>query len=94
MSETSLFSARSERVEWLLAIVGDELRHATESHPPMHSPHEGHSVIREELEELWAHVKSDTGQSAEAGVEAFQVAAMALRYVHDLLVDQGPPYGD
>ena len=51
----------------------------------MNSPHEGHSVIREELDvELWEHVCHDTGRSPEARREAMQVAAMALRYIIDL----------
>lgn len=61
-----------------------ELHRAIERHGPMNSPHEGHSVILEELDELWDHVKADTGRSPEARHEALQVAAMALRYIVDL----------
>lgn len=64
--------------------TGDELLRAMSHHPPMHSPHEGHSVIREELDELWDHVKADTGTTPQARKEAIQIAAMALRYVMDL----------
>jgi hypothetical protein len=53
----------------------------------MHSPHEGHSVIREEFEELWRHVCEDTGQTLPARAEAIQLAAMAIRYVVDLCED-------
>jgi hypothetical protein len=70
--------------------LADELDRAMTQHAPMHSPHEGHSVIREELDvELWEHVCHDTGRSAEARQEAMQVAAMALRYILDL-IDVGP----
>jgi hypothetical protein len=66
--------------------LADELDRAMTKHPtPMHSPHEGHSVIREELDpELWEHVCHDTGRSPGARHEALQVAAMALRYILDL----------
>jgi hypothetical protein len=66
--------------------LADELDRAMTKHPPMHSPHEGFSVIREELDpELWAQVCADTGRSPEARHEALQVAAMALRYILDLI---------
>lgn len=64
--------------------IGDviaEVRKAEAKHAPMHSAHEGHSVIREELEELWDHVKADTGYTEEAYAEAVQVAAMGIRYM-------------
>lgn len=71
------------RVLW---DVGREVAAARAKHPPMHSPHEGHSVIREELDtELWEHVCADTGRSPEARKEAIQVAAMAVRYILDLI---------
>lgn len=69
------------------AIFNDlrrELGAAIAKHASMHSPHEGHSVIREELEELWEHVRADTGQGALARKEALQVAAMGIRYAYDL----------
>lgn len=75
----------SARVDEQLAAVRDEVIRAIEKHPPMHSPHEGHSVIREELQELWAHVRADTGRSAGARHEAIQVAAMGVRYLMDLV---------
>lgn len=76
------------RLDRALGTMRDELLAAMTKHAPMHSPHEGHSVIREELEELWEHVRSDTGQSRAARKEAFQVAAMGLRYALDLCSDE------
>ena len=72
----------------------DELREevglARAKHAPMHSPHEGWAVIREELDpELWEHVCRDTGRSPEARHEALQVAAMGVRYILDL-IDEVP----
>jgi len=77
-----------ELVEALIAGVMDrverEVRASMRKHRPMYSPHEGHSVIREELDELWDHVKADTGTSYEGGKEAVQVAAMGIRYLIDV----------
>jgi len=69
-----------------LAIIDlrDELLRAFAKHPPMNSAHEGHSVIREELDELWDHVKQDTGGGDAARKEALQIAAMGLRYAVDV----------
>jgi hypothetical protein len=64
--------------------LSDALDKAMTRHAPMHSPHEGHSVIREELDELWEHVRADTGRSVDARKEAIQIAAMGLRYALDL----------
>lgn len=64
--------------------LADALDAAMTRHAPMHSPHEGHSVIREELDELWEHVRADTGRTAAARKEAIQIAAMGLRYALDL----------
>ncbi len=64
--------------------VEDELFEAVRQFPPFNSPHEGYAVIREELEELWEHAKSNTGLSPEALQEAIQVATMAVRYFIDL----------
>ena len=74
----------------VLDEASSELARAIDKFGPMTSPHEGISVIREEFEELWDHVKRDTGRTAEARAEAIQLAAMALRYANDLCVDQTP----
>lgn len=69
----------------IILDVAREVERAEAKWPPMHSPHEGHSVIREECEELWDHVRADTGKTAEARKEAIHVAAMAVRYIRDLI---------
>lgn len=61
-----------------------ELHRAMTKFAPMASPHEGWAVIREELDELWEHVRANTGRTDEARIEAIQIAAMALRYASDL----------
>lgn len=77
---------RESQIVWgILGEVKSEVDKAVAKHAPMNSPHEGSSTIREEFEELWEHVKSDTGTTPEARKEAVQVAAMAVRYILDLI---------
>ena len=64
--------------------VAEELASAQSKFDPMHGPHEGWAVIREELDELWEHVRDNTGRSRAARHEAIQIAAMALRYANDV----------
>lgn len=71
-------------IDQLAREVAATLRQAQAKHARMHSPHEGWSVIFEELEELREHVRGDTGTTSDARKEAMQVAAMAMRYVVDL----------
>jgi broad specificity phosphatase PhoE len=68
----------------LFSYLETELRKARNKFPDFNSPHEGYAVIAEEVEELWEHVKANTGRSEDALEEAIQVAAMALRYALDL----------
>ena len=77
---------RESQLVWgILSEIKSEVDKAVAKHAPMNSPHEGSSAIREEFEELWEHVKSDTGRTPEARKEAVQVAAMAVRYILDLI---------
>lgn len=66
--------------------VDHELRSAVEAYPAFNSAHEGHSVIREEFEELWDEVKVRQGRRDVAKMrhEAIQLAAMAIRFVMDV----------
>lgn len=68
----------------LIDDLREELIRASRKHRPMASPHEGYAVILEELDELWEHVRADTGHSEDARKEALQIAAMGLRYALDL----------
>lgn len=72
------------RIDRVLGEIKIELVKSMTKHAPMHSPHEGSSVIREEFEELWEHVMADTGRTPAARKEALQVAAMGVRYALDL----------
>lgn len=53
---------------------------------PFQSPHEGYAVILEEMDELKEHVwRNQTKRDIEAMTkEAIQVAAMAVRFIHDV----------
>lgn len=68
----------------VLREVHNEAHRAMDKHAPMHSAHEGISVLREELDELWDEVKADRGYQDSARKEAIQIAAMAVRYVLDV----------
>ena len=67
----------------VLAEVGVELRRARALHDPMHSPHEGYAVLKEEVDELWEAIKDNDPTAAR--VEAIQVAAMAVRFLLDVV---------
>lgn len=69
------------RLDKILAEVRVELEKAIKKHGGMCSAHEGHSVIREELDELWDEVKADRGYQDSARKEAIQVAAMGVKYI-------------
>ncbi len=74
-----------------LAEVGEELKRARAKFPAMHSGHEGWAAIKEELDELWDHIRSWKGEAygAEARKEAIQVAAMGVRFASDICpIDQ------
>jgi hypothetical protein len=73
-----------DRLEEIIDMLRNEVAAAMRKHRSMASPHEGHSVIREEVDELWEHVRADTGDTPEARKEALQVAAMGIRYAMDL----------
>ena len=64
-----------------LSDIATEVEQAVARYPGFNSAHEGHSVVQEEYEELWEHVKADTGYSEAAYKEAMQLAAMAVRYM-------------
>ena len=76
----------------LLAVIDQELDKATSRFDRFNSPHEGWAVIREELDELWEHVRGNTGRDEPAMIEAVQIATMALRYVYDLGEDAPLPH--
>lgn len=72
----------------LVYEVYGEVERAQDSHHPMHSAHEGYSVILEEVDELWDEVKLNPRKNPQRNAtmrkEAIQVAAMAIRFVLDV----------
>jgi hypothetical protein len=76
-----------QRIKNLIEAVEDELRNAISQHPPMNSAHEGYAVLLEELDELKQEVwkKPAMRSKVRMAEEAIQIAAMAIRFVHDLL---------
>jgi hypothetical protein len=74
-----------DKIRRISEEIAAEATRAATIHAPLHSPHEAISVIREEFEELWDHVKADTGLSKDARKEAVQLGAMALRYILNLI---------
>lgn len=67
------------------SLVMNELSRA-QVWPAMNSAHEGYSVLAEEVDELWDHIKVKQGNRniPEMTYEAVQVAAMALRFIIDV----------
>ena len=63
-------------------VVLQELKRATEKFGAFNSTHEGISVLREEYLELEKEVFWGENPAC-MGAEAIQVAAMALRFLHD-----------
>ena len=70
----------------LIDDITIELEHAQAKFPPFHTPHEGYAVILEELDELWELCRVNRGRTLQAREEAIQIAAMAIRYVADLIL--------
>jgi NTP pyrophosphatase (non-canonical NTP hydrolase) len=64
-----------------------EYTDASCSHPPFHSAHEGFAVLKEEVDELWDEVKKNpkTRDPEALKKEAIQIAAMALRFLVDVV---------
>lgn len=76
----------------IIGEVMNELVSAVMDFPPMHSGHEGFAILKEEVDELWDEVRakndgSDQDRTARMRKEAIQVAAMALRFIHDVCGD-------
>lgn len=72
------------------AFVYQEFTDACRAFGPFASPHEGYAIMLEEMDELWEEVKGNkvAGAHERQIEEAKQVAAMAIRYIVDI-VKQG-----
>lgn len=69
----------------VLNELRNELERAIIKHAAGTTPHHCLGTIEEEVHELREHVYRDTGRTPEARKEAIQIAAMAVRYIVDLI---------
>ncbi len=71
-----------------ILLISIEYDKATQKFLPFNSPHEGYAVILEEVDELWEEIKSKESTSQSMADEAIQIAAMALRFLIDLTLEE------
>ncbi len=71
------------RLRVIIDAVVEEFVKASAANGRFHGPHEGYGVLLEEVDELWDNIKCNAPPS-EHYAEAKQVAAMAIRYMHDV----------
>lgn len=66
--------------------VCKEVQSATGNWPAFNSAHEGYAVLKEEVDELWDHVKTNQKRRDLPAMykEAIQVAAMAMRFASEV----------
>lgn len=74
------------RLSDILRGIDREVRRASKTHAPLHSLHEGHSVIQEEFEEFWDEVKRRHPDMRLVYAELKQTAAMCVRLMHDVVM--------
>lgn len=67
-------------------LVLEEYFKATKRFGSFKSAHEGYAVLLEEVDELWEEVKKKKGKRKTKKMleEAIQIAAMAIRFAHDI----------
>jgi hypothetical protein len=75
----------------ILAQVSRELTSATAKFGAFASAHEGYAVLLEEVDELWAEVRSREASVERMREEAIQVAAMAIRFIVDICEPEPEP---
>lgn len=70
--------------------VEEEINSAQASWPPFNSAHEGFAVLKEEVDELWAHVMTNQKRRDIEAMrkEAIQVAAMACRFALEVCSEE------
>jgi hypothetical protein len=76
-------SIEQARLDMIWGMLTGELDGALAGFKPFSSAHEGYAIILEEVEELWAEVMSNNLPNARK--EALQVAAMAVRFLVDIV---------
>lgn len=74
-------------IDNLYKEIFNEFLRASKNYPMFSNEYEGYAIILEELDELWEVVKlkqSNPERLVKCRKECIQVAAMALRFLHDM----------
>jgi len=84
-SLAALSEVNAKILQASLAAVS-EAQQAILDWPPFNSAHEGFCVLKEEVDELWDHIKTNQKKRDLVAMrkEAIQVAAMALRFAAEV----------
>lgn len=61
-----------------------EVLRASRLYRKHNSPHEAYAILKEEVDEFWDEVKKEIHDNAAMRKELIQIAAMAMRTIHDL----------
>ena len=79
------------KINAIAIAVGLEVEKAERNWPPYNSAHEGFAVLKEEVDELWDHVKMKQQNRNLAAMknEAIQVAAVAIRFAASVCDEEG-----
>lgn len=77
-------------MEILIKQIQGELAAAQKNWPPFNSAHEGFAVLKEEVDELWDHVKTNQKKRDLFAMrqEAIQVAAMACKFALEVCSEE------
>ena len=75
----------------IMLLIKKELNQAMEKYNTQSSLHEGYAILLEEVDELWEIIKQKPSKikEDEVIVESIQVAAMAIRLIHDYIIRTG-----
>lgn len=67
-------------------LAAKEMEKAQANWPAFNSAHEGFAVLKEEVDELWEHVKTNQKKRDIEAMykEAIRVAAMAMRFAQEV----------
>lgn len=88
MSEVEVFNNKIpySDIDAVMTKVFKEIETAMGNWPTFNSAHEGFAVLKEEVDELWEHVKTNQKKRDIPAMhkEAIQIAAMAIRFAVDV----------
>lgn len=78
--------SRTAEVLQIITDVEQEVHRAMQGHPPYNSAHEAYAVLLEEVDEFWDEVRKRRHARDLAAMrkELIQVAAVAIKAIHDL----------